>query len=92
MKRAGKLENLSGMIVGGMTDMLDNDNPFGKSAYEIIAEAVQDYDYPVYFGFPAGHQGDNRTLILGRKCILNIGDTATTLNLEPSEGVLRTKH
>ena len=32
LKRNGKLDNLKGMIVGGMSDMNDNDIPFGKTA------------------------------------------------------------
>lgn len=67
LKRAGKLTNLKGLIIGGMTDMKDNETPFGKTAYEIIAEAVKDFDYPVCFGFPAGHQSDNRAMIMGRQ-------------------------
>lgn len=81
LKRAGKLENLVGLIVGGMTDMLDNKDPFGKTAYEIIAETVKEYDYPVCFDFPAGHQEDNRSLIFGRKAILSINES-TSVNFE----------
>ena len=76
LKRAGKLDHLAGLIVGGMTDMNDNDIPFGKTAKEIVAEHVADYDYPVSFDFPAGHQVDNRAIILGgsaRLTIKNIG-------------------
>jgi muramoyltetrapeptide carboxypeptidase len=83
LKRAGKLDKLRGLIVGGITDMKDNGSPFGKSPYEIIAEAVQEYDYPVCFGFPAGHMDDNRALILGRKVNLNVDDFST-LNFEPA--------
>ena len=67
MKRAGKLDNLAGLIVGGMTDMKDNETSFGKTASEIVKEAVKGYKYPVCFGFPAGHQDDNSALILGRE-------------------------
>jgi muramoyltetrapeptide carboxypeptidase len=67
MKRSGKLSHIAGLIVGGMTEMKDNEIPFGKTAYEIVAEAVNEYDYPVCFGFPAGHQEDNRALVMGRK-------------------------
>ena len=72
LKRCGKLKNLAGLIVGGMTDMKDNLIPFGKNAYEIIADAVKEYDYPVCYGFPAGHIEDNRALILGRNVSLSV--------------------
>jgi len=82
LKRAGKLRHMKGLIVGGMTDMKDNETPFGKTAYEIVAEAVNEYDYPVCFGFPAGHQEENRALIFGRQAKL-IVDGTSTLNFEP---------
>ena len=67
LKRAGKLAKLKGLIVGGLTQIKDNSHPFGMTAEEVIAEAVKDYDYPVCFGFPAGHWDDNRVLLLGQK-------------------------
>ena len=67
LKRAGKLSKLNGMIVGGMDRMNDNEIPFGKTASEIIAEAVAEYNYPVCYDFPAGHGEINLTLILGRR-------------------------
>ncbi|MDA3905039.1 MAG: LD-carboxypeptidase [Bacteroidales bacterium] len=70
LKRAGKLKSLAGLIVGGMSNMKDNDIPFGKNAEEIIVEHVGEYKFPVVFGFPAGHIEDNRALILGRKVSL----------------------
>jgi muramoyltetrapeptide carboxypeptidase len=72
LKRSGKLKSLAGLIVGGMTDMRDNTVPFGKSAEEIILEAVAEYKYPVCFGFPAGHIRDNRPLIFGREAELHV--------------------
>ncbi len=74
LKRSGKLASLAGLIVGGMTDMKDNDIPFGKTAEEIIAEAVAEYNYPVYFGFPAGHIPNNYPLIFGREVTLKVSD------------------
>jgi muramoyltetrapeptide carboxypeptidase len=73
LKRAGKLDKLKGLIVGGMTKMNDNTIPFGKTATEIIAEAVRDYKYPVCFDFPAGHQDTNLALVMGRKVSLTVG-------------------
>ena len=74
LRRSGKLEGLAGLIIGSMTKMHDNDVPYDKTANEIIAEAVEDYPYPVCFNFPAGHLDDNRALILGREVSLEIGE------------------
>lgn len=66
LKRAGKLTNLKGLIVGAMSDMHDNAIPFGKNAEEIIWDVVKDYTYPVWFHAPYGHiETDNIALCLG---------------------------
>ena len=75
--RAGKLDNIKGLIVGGLTKMHDNSIPFGMSAEEIILEKVRDKNIPVCFNFPAGHIDDNRALILGRKAKLSVGEKVT---------------
>jgi muramoyltetrapeptide carboxypeptidase len=66
LKRSGVLKVIKGLIVGGMTDMNDNAIPFGKTAEEIVSEAIQDFDYPVCFHFPVGHTYDNLPLIFGK--------------------------
>lgn len=80
LKRSGKLQNLAGLIVGGMNNMNDNAVPFGKTAYEIIAEHVRAYSYPVCFGFPAGHSNDNKALIMGRKIKMEVSEEKSALN------------
>jgi muramoyltetrapeptide carboxypeptidase len=72
LKRAGKLSRLAGLVVGHFTDEKDNETPFGKTAYEIIAEAVQEYKYPVCYGFPTGHEPDNLALPCGRQVKLTV--------------------
>lgn len=72
LKRAGKLEHLKGLIVGGLTQIHDNPEPFGMSVEEVIAEAVSSYDYPVCFGFPAGHFDDNRAVVFGQKAKVEV--------------------
>lgn len=74
LKRSGKLHDLAGLIVGGMTDMSDNAVPFGKTAEEIIMEHVSEFDYPVCFNFPAGHIADNRAVVLGKVTKVIVGE------------------
>jgi muramoyltetrapeptide carboxypeptidase len=75
LKLSGMLEGLRGLVIGGMVDMRDNDIPFGQNAYRIIHEAVREFNYPLLFGFPAGHLDPNLALVLGRQYLLNVEDT-----------------
>ena len=79
LDRAGKLKNLAGLVVGGFTDVKDNDIPFGQTVPEIIMDIVQQYNYPVCFDFPAGHIPDNCSLILGRSVTLSVGEQHSLL-------------
>ncbi|GAA0872688.1 LD-carboxypeptidase [Gangjinia marincola] len=79
LKRNGMLDNLAGLIIGGMTGMHDNTIAFGKSAEEIILDTVKDFDYPVCVNFPAGHITDNRTLMFGAEASLTVEVNVTTL-------------
>jgi len=79
LKRSGKLERLAGLIIGGFTDMKDTDRPFGKMVYEIIQEAVQNYDYPVCFDFPISHSATNYALKVGVGYKLKVGKSKVTL-------------
>ncbi|MCF8233069.1 MAG: LD-carboxypeptidase [Bacteroidales bacterium] len=89
LKRSGKLSNLAGLIVGGMTKMNDNAIPFGKSAAEIIAGAVEEYDYPVCFGFPAGHLDVNQPIIMGRRVDLSVDEEVKIHFQEPEKQVVQ---
>ncbi len=78
LKRSGKLAGLKGLVIGSFSEMKDNTVPFGKTAEEIIADAVQEYDYPVCFGFTAGHGNKNLPLIMGGKISLGV-DTQSSI-------------
>lgn len=79
LKRAGLLGSLAGLLVGGLTDMKDGNPGFGKTAEEIIFEAVKEYDYPVGFGFPVGHHADNLPVVLGSLVQLTVTTKTTAL-------------
>ena len=72
LKRAGMLENLSGLMIGGMNGMKDNTIPFGKTAEEIIRDVVSEYTYPVAFNIPSGHINENLPLLFGKKASFTV--------------------
>jgi muramoyltetrapeptide carboxypeptidase len=74
LKRNGCLENLKGIIVGGMTKMKDNEIPWGKNALEIIQDVTKNYNIPILYNFPAGHMADNRALIFGKEVTIEVND------------------
>lgn len=79
LKRCGCFESLSGMVVGAFTKMKDNDIPWGKTAYQIIADVTKKYNFPIVYNFPAGHIHENNTLVLGKKAILEVTKDGTIL-------------
>ncbi len=79
LKRAGKLKELKGLLVGQFNDMKEAALPFDKSTEEIIFNAVKEYKFPVYFNFPAGHVNDNRALIFGKEVKMKVNDKGLLL-------------
>ena len=74
LDRAGHLKNLAGIVVGGMTEMNDNEVPFGKTAEEIIAHRCAKYDFPLFFNAPVGHTRVNKPLIIGETIAIQAED------------------
>jgi len=74
LKVGGVLGNLSGLVVGYFTGIKDGAAPYGRTALEIIREAVEPYSYPVVFGFPAGHEQPHQPLLMGGKLSLDVAE------------------
>jgi muramoyltetrapeptide carboxypeptidase len=81
LKRAGKLANLKGLIIGAFNELPQETTPFGQSPEEVIWEVIKDYDYPICFNFPVGHIDDNRALVLGKLCDMSVSKDSVYLRL-----------
>jgi muramoyltetrapeptide carboxypeptidase len=80
LKRSGKLTNLKALIVGGFKIKPDDPGEeFGKTIYDIVLEKVREYNYPVCFNFPVGHQKDNYALKCGILHRLEVRSDASQL-------------
>lgn len=66
LKRSGKLNHLSGLLIGGFRVKPDDPgDEFGRSVYNIVMSHVSAFNYPVCFNFPVGHQKLNYALKCG---------------------------
>jgi muramoyltetrapeptide carboxypeptidase len=80
LKRTGKLKSLKGLVVGGFNAKPDDPGEeFGRTLQEIVFEKVKEYNYPVCFDFPVGHQRANFALKCGVLHRLNVDTTKTSL-------------
>lgn len=77
---SGVFNKIKALVVGDINiKSEEDDTPFGKNAYEIINEIVDQYNIPLCFNFPAGHIFKNKTLIFGRKIQLRVGEDKSSL-------------
>lgn len=79
LKRAGYFDNCKGVIVGDFSKMRVNTTPWGSDIEQLILDALSDYNFPIAFKMHAGHEDDNRAMILGRTVDLNVSKDKSTV-------------
>jgi muramoyltetrapeptide carboxypeptidase len=82
LKRAGYFDNCKGLLVGDMSKMRTNTTLWGSSVEQLILDALAEYDFPICFNMPAGHEDDNRAMILGRMIEMKVGKEKSTVIFE----------
>ncbi len=80
LRKSGILDRISGLIIGGMTDMEDTNIPFGMTTEEIVLQHFQFRKIPISFDIPSGHINDNRALIVGAEVELIVENALSTLS------------
>jgi muramoyltetrapeptide carboxypeptidase len=80
LKRTGKLKKLKALLVGGFKVKPDDPgDEFGRTVEDIVLEKIKEFDYPVCFDFPVGHQRANFALKCGVRHRLVVADTEAGL-------------
>lgn len=74
LKRAGLLTHLAGLVVGQFSDCKEDAESFGKTIYEIVSELTAEYNYPICFDFPFGHECKNYPITMGQCGTLFVTD------------------
>lgn len=82
LKRAGYFDNCKGVLVGDMSKMRKNTTLWGSSVEQLILDALSEYNFPICFNMPAGHEKDNRAVILGRTVQLKVGKSESKVVFE----------
>lgn len=82
LKRAGKLADLAGLVVGHFTELSDTELPFGQSLEDIILDKISNSSIPVAFGFPIGHQAPNLAWRHGAIASLHVTEEGAVLKFD----------
>lgn len=79
LRLSGVLARLRGLIVGQFTEYNPDRNY--RDIYDMIADMVAPYDYPVAFDFPVGHVDDNLPMIESASAILRVGEDSVVCEI-----------
>ena len=80
LKKAGAFSKIKGLIIGGMTDLEDTDNPTGLTIHQIVSHHFKYSKIPICYDFPIGHFEDNRSVIVGGDVKLDVSNTGVSLS------------
>lgn len=81
LNRAGKLKNLAGLVVGHFTAIADTELRFGETLQQIIQYHTREYNYPIAFQFPFGHENPNMAWRHGAGATLEVSKNLSTLTM-----------
>ncbi|MGJ3236482.1 S66 peptidase family protein [Marivirga sp.] len=79
LKRAGKLKDLAGLVVGQFSNLTEDKSIYGQSVEEIILAHCEEYGFPIGFDFPFGHAKDNMALVHGAEVNLVVENNKAEL-------------
>jgi len=80
MKKAGKFNQLKGLIVGQFTEIPENNPSFNKNYQNIILEHTKEFNFPVIFDFPVGHIQNNYPVIVGKNTLIRKNNNKFTFS------------
>ena len=77
---AGLLEGITGLIIGEIHDIPEEEIPFGRSVEDIILEACEGLNIPIVSGIPCGHGSSILTFPISLPVSLSVSKMQTTLD------------
>lgn len=80
LRRVGKLDGLSGAVIGSFNSISDDQSYFKESTEQILMEYLSPLSIPVAIGFQAGHENRNYPLVIGMDC--NVKISSERLSIE----------
>ena len=84
LKRSGKLAKLRGLVVGHMTDIKNGELTFANRFEDVVLDAVSEYDFPVAFNFPTGHENPNLAWVQGGRGSFEVNKSGASLTFASS--------
>ena len=81
LKRAGKLDHLTGLVLGDFTDITDGETSLGHDWLESVVSFTAEYSYPIAAGLQFGHEPVNYPIMHGATYKLNVDSEGVALEL-----------
>jgi muramoyltetrapeptide carboxypeptidase len=82
LKRAGKLHNLHGILIGEMTNITEDKVRLGRDLDQVVLELCEGTDFPIVADFPCGHGSRLLTIPVGCPAFLDATESGVNLALE----------
>lgn len=82
LKRAGKLRDLQGILVGEMTNITEDKVRMGRNLDEIVLDLCEGTNFPIVTDFPCGHRARLLTIPIGCSADLSAGEEGVRIRLE----------
>lgn len=80
LDRCGKLEGLSGVIIGSFSKISDGQSYFKETTEEILSQYFEDLNIPIAMGLEAGHEQHNYSLSIGRDCEIKVASDSLKIH------------
>ena len=85
LRNAGWFERSQGIIIGALSNLMDDEDlAFSKSLREIVEDVTQKHPGPVAMGLPAGHVAENNPLPVGAWASLIVQQGQALLTISSS--------
>ncbi len=82
LKKSGKLDKVKALIIGSYRRVVDDEDPWGISLYELLKTYTDELDIPVVFNYPGGHGRPNYATYIGGQVKVTVNENGAEIEFK----------